>query len=56
MHYRTDGIKKDGYGIGLALVKHVCSLCSGVFWAEKTEQSGSRFYIILPSEGRSEEL
>lgn len=50
LYYRTEGLKKDGYGIGLGLVKHVCSLCRGVFWVEKTEKGGARFYIVLPEE------
>ncbi|WP_278683438.1 sensor histidine kinase [Paraclostridium bifermentans] len=28
--YRINDLKKDGYGIGLSLVSHVCDLCNGI--------------------------
>lgn len=47
-YYRIDGIKNDGYGIGLNLVKHVCTLCQGFFLAESEMGQGSIFYMIFP--------
>ncbi|GBU11092.1 hypothetical protein AwErysi_07080 [Erysipelotrichaceae bacterium] len=47
-NYRISNIKKDGYGIGLNLVKHVCTLCQGFFLAESEEGKGAEFYMVLP--------
>lgn len=46
--YRIGNIKKDGYGIGLSLVKHVAELCNGFVWIESEEGIGSTFKIIFP--------
>lgn len=46
--YRIGNIKKDGYGIGLSLVKHVAELCNGFVWIESEEGVGSTFKIIFP--------
>lgn len=60
-YYRIDKIKTDGYGIGLNLVRHVCTLCNGFFLAESQENQGSTFYMIFPEyseevqEGREED-
>ena len=46
--YRIGNIKKDGYGIGLSLVKHVAELCNGIVWIDSEEGTGSTFKIIFP--------
>ena len=46
--YRVGKLKKDGYGIGLSLVRHVCELCNGFCWAENREVVGTTFYMIFP--------
>lgn len=43
--YRVSELNKDGYGIGLSLVSHVCDLCDGFIWVESKEMKGSRFYL-----------
>lgn len=45
--YRINELNKDGYGIGLSLVRHVCSLCDGFVWVESEENKGSTFYLIF---------
>lgn len=45
--YRINELNKDGYGIGLSLVKHVCNLCSGFVWVESEEGKGSTFYLVF---------
>lgn len=45
--YRINQLKKDGYGIGLSLVNHVCDLCNGYFWIESEKNSGSNFYMVF---------
>ncbi len=47
-YYRIKESKKDGHGIGLALVKKVVDLMSGVIWVESKENEGSQFYIAFP--------
>lgn len=47
-YYRINDLKKDGYGIGLNLVKHVCNLCNGCFYVESEMQIGSTFYMVFP--------
>lgn len=46
--YRINELKKDGYGIGLSLVAHVCNLCSGFAYVESKEKEGSCFYLSFP--------
>jgi len=46
--YRINKLKKDGYGIGLSLVQHVCDLCSGYLWIDSQEGNGSKFYMAFP--------
>lgn len=46
--YRVGQLKKDGYGIGLSLVRHVCDICDGLCWAENKESKGSVFYMVFP--------
>ncbi|CZR98515.1 MULTISPECIES: sensor histidine kinase [Clostridioides] len=45
--YRINELNKDGYGIGLSLVKHVCNLCNGFIWVESKENKGSTFYLVF---------
>lgn len=47
--YRIQGLKQDGYGIGLSVVMHVCSLCQGFVYLESEEQQGATFYLTFPS-------
>lgn len=44
-NYRIQELKKDGYGIGLSLVKHVCQLCKGISWVESQKGKGTTFYL-----------
>lgn len=46
--YRVGQLKKDGYGIGLSLVRHVCDLCKGLCWAENRKTGGMVFYMVFP--------
>jgi signal transduction histidine kinase len=46
--YRVGRLKKDGYGIGLSLVRHVCDLCGGLCWAENAKTDGTVFYMVFP--------
>lgn len=43
--YRINELNKDGYGIGLSLVSHVCDLCSGFVALESKPQKGTTFYL-----------
>lgn len=47
--YRIGSRKKDGYGIGLSLVRHVAELCGGFVWVDSQEHRGSRFKLIFPA-------
>ncbi|WP_321386912.1 HAMP domain-containing sensor histidine kinase [uncultured Enterococcus sp.] len=47
--YRVNGLKQDGYGIGLSVVKHVCNLCRGSVYVESLKGHGSAFYLSFPS-------
>lgn len=49
--YRVNGLKQDGYGIGLSVVSHVCDLCRGFVYLESEENRGSTFYLSFPSIG-----
>lgn len=46
--YRISELNKDGYGIGLSLVSHVCDLCGGFVTVESEPQKGSAFYMSFP--------
>ncbi len=46
--YRVGKLRKNGYGIGLSLVRHVCMLCGGICWAENRDVRGTTFYMIFP--------
>lgn len=47
-HYRINELNKDGYGIGLSLVSHVCDLCGGFIMVESAPGEGSAFYLSFP--------
>lgn len=46
--FRIDELKKDGFGIGLSLVNHVCDLCNGYIYVESEINKGSKFYLSFP--------
>lgn len=46
--YQIHDLKRDGYGIGLSLVKHVCDLFDGVIWVESQLGVGSTFKLSFP--------
>lgn len=52
--YRIKESKKDGHGIGLALVKKVVDLMNGAIWVESKRNVGSQFYIAFPIKQESE--
>lgn len=47
-HYRINELNRNGYGIGLSLVTHVCDLCNGYAYVESTLNQGSIFYLSFP--------
>ncbi|MDE7327212.1 MAG: HAMP domain-containing histidine kinase [Lachnospiraceae bacterium] len=47
--YRIGSRKKDGYGIGLSLVRHVAELCGGFVWVDSKQDCGSKFKIVFPA-------
>ncbi|WP_455682539.1 sensor histidine kinase [Thomasclavelia sp.] len=46
--YRMLALKKDGYGIGLSLVRHVCNLCDGFINIKSEPGQGSLFILAFP--------
>lgn len=46
--YRIHELKKDGYGIGLSLVQHVCELCGGFVYVESKPHIETSFYLSFP--------
>ena len=46
--YRINELKKDGYGIGLSLVTHVCDMCNGFIYLDSKVNKGSVFYLSFP--------
>lgn len=46
--YRIHNLQKDGFGIGLSLVSHVCDLCDGVIWVDSKTNKGSIFQMSFP--------
>ena len=46
--YRVGRLKRNGYGIGLSLVRHVCDICGGLCWVERNKPTGTIFYMIFP--------
>ena len=51
--YRVNTLKRDGYGIGLALVSHVCDLCGGFVTVDSAPNVGSTFTLSFPQKKRS---
>lgn len=49
--YQIRELNKDGYGIGLSLVQHVCTLCDGFVRVNSREGQGSEFVLAFPSAG-----
>ncbi len=47
--YQIKELNKDGYGIGLSLVQHVCNLCDGFVRLNSREGNGSEFVLAFPS-------
>lgn len=47
--YRIGNRKKDGYGIGLSLVRHAMELCGGFVWVDSKENCGSKFKLVFPT-------
>lgn len=46
--FRVTPLKKDGYGIGLSLVSHVCDLCGGYVTVDSALGKGATFYLSFP--------
>lgn len=46
--YRVNALNRDGYGIGLSLVSHVCDLCGGFVTVESAPGEGATFYLSFP--------
>lgn len=46
--FRIHELQKDGYGIGLSLVSHVCDLCDGYIFVESKLHHGTTFYLSFP--------
>ncbi|WP_052466261.1 sensor histidine kinase [Beduini massiliensis] len=47
-HYRINELNKDGYGIGLSLLQHVCELCDGMIECSSVENEGTVFTLAFP--------
>jgi len=47
-YYRINKLNKDGYGIGLSLVKHVCNLCEGYLYLESKINKGTTIIVSFP--------
>ena len=46
--YQIRALNKDGYGIGLSLVQHVCTLCDGFVRVRSYKEQGSEFILAFP--------
>lgn len=46
--YYSASLEKNVHGIGLALIKNVVDLCSGMVWVDSKKGEGSTFYISIP--------
>lgn len=44
-NYRINELNKDGYGLGLSLVEHVCDLCNGCIYCESEQHQGTTFIL-----------
>lgn len=47
-NYRINELNQDGYGIGLSLIQHVCTLCQGSISCESALGKGTTFIFRLP--------
>lgn len=47
--YQNKSFKKEGYGIGLSLVKHVARLSNAYLWIKSEKGKGTSFKMIFPS-------
>ena len=48
--YKTDRARSSGgTGLGLAIAKHIVQSHGGDIWAESIVESGSIFYLTLPT-------
>ncbi|MGD8780762.1 MAG: ATP-binding protein [Ignavibacteria bacterium] len=47
--YRGKKSGKDGFGIGLAIVKRIVELNKGKIWVESNVGEGSKFYVSIPN-------
>lgn len=45
--YRGENLKKDGFGIGLALVHQITNLCGGITYVVSEEGKGAKFYMAF---------
>lgn len=43
--YRVNELNKNGYGIGLSVVAHVCQLCQGFIYCDSQPNMGTTFYL-----------
>lgn len=46
--YQIRALNQDGYGIGLSLVQHVCTLCDGFVRVRSQKGQGSEFILAFP--------
>lgn len=47
-YFKASSVNQNGYGLGLAMVKHVINICGGMIWVDSKPGDGSTFYISLP--------
>lgn len=47
-YFTTSSEWEKGYGLGLAMVRHIVDICNGLVWVDSAEGKGSTFYISLP--------
>lgn len=47
-HVRINDLNKDGYGIGLSLVRHVVNLSNGTIFVDSKPQEGTTITIAFP--------
>lgn len=47
--YYTSSHFRDGYGLGLSLIKHVVELSGGAVYVESKQEEGTSFYLSFPA-------